>query len=68
MDKVRGDLIETYKIMNGHVSYGQSLFNVGRAGMNLLSKPRGGVTMKCTGSFNSERVFERKQQLKENNN
>ena len=54
--RVRGDLIDTNKIINGHVSYGKSLFNVGRAGMNLLSKPRCDITMKCTSSFISERV------------
>merc|ERR1712096_252868 len=35
--RCRGDLIETYKIVNGLVNYGQNLFNVSRSGYRLLS-------------------------------
>ena len=35
--RCRGDLIETYKIVNETVNYGQNLFNVSRHGSRLLS-------------------------------
>ena len=41
----RGDLIETFKIVNGIVDYGRNLFNKSRSGSKLLVKP----------SFNSHR-------------
>ena len=37
--RIRGDLIETFKITNSLVSYGQSLFNTGRSGNSLISRP-----------------------------
>ena len=33
---MRGDLIETFKVVRGVVHYGQSLFKVSRSGLNLL--------------------------------
>ena len=34
--RMRGDLIETFKVVRGFVNYGQSLFKVSRSGLNLL--------------------------------
>ena len=54
---MRGDLIETYKIMSNNVPYGNDLFNVGKAGINLISKPSSNVTTKCSRNFISEGVI-----------
>ena len=35
---IRGDLIRTFKIMNGSVKYGKDVFNVSRSGHNIVSK------------------------------
>ena len=58
--RIRGDLIETFKIVNGLVNYGGTLFNVGRSGGNLLSRPSssGSVSVKkLINSFLPERVI-----------
>lgn len=36
--RLRGDLIETFKMINGIVDYGKSLFNVGRSGSKLVKR------------------------------
>jgi ribonuclease P/MRP protein subunit RPP40 len=36
--RVRGDLIETFKIVNGLVDYGQNVFRLSRSGSNIVSK------------------------------
>ena len=36
--RIRGDLIETFKIVRGLVNYGSGIFNVSRSGLNLVSK------------------------------
>lgn len=38
--RLRGDLIETFKIVNNLVSYGRDIFCLGRSGRNILSKSR----------------------------
>ena len=39
--RMRGDLIETFKITAGKVDYGQGLFRLFRSGMNILKDSRG---------------------------
>ena len=34
--RIRGDLIETYKITMGHVPYGRHMFTMSRSGYNIL--------------------------------
>ena len=36
--RLRGDLIETFKIVNGLVDYGQYVFRLSRSGSNIISK------------------------------
>ena len=36
--RIRGDLIETFKVLNGIVEYGQNVFRTGRSGRNIISK------------------------------
>ena len=36
--RIRGDLIETFKIVSGLVDYGKSVFNLSRSGYNIVSK------------------------------
>ena len=36
--RIRGDLIETFKIVSGLVEYGSDIFNISRSGMNIVSK------------------------------
>ena len=36
--RIRGDLIETYKILSKTVEYGKNVFNVGRSGINIVAK------------------------------
>ena len=36
--RMRGALIETFKVVRGFVNYGQSLFKVSRSGLNSLSR------------------------------
>ncbi len=38
--RIRGDLIETFKVINGIVDYGKSVFNVSRSGTNIVSKAK----------------------------
>ncbi len=40
--RMRGDLIETFKITTGIVKYGKNLFRLSRSGMNILKDGRGG--------------------------
>ena len=42
--RIRGDLIETFKIVNELVDYGQNVFGLSRSGRNIVSK-----------SYNSDR-------------
>ena len=50
---MRGDLIETYKILNGHNNYGTDFFNLSSRTSNLLARPA-----KCSNlNFISERVI-----------
>ena len=51
---MRGDLIETFKVVRGFVNYGQSLFKVSRSGLNLLS--RGNKVSKSRKDFLGERL------------
>ena len=37
--RLRGDLIETFKVVNNIVEYGKSVFKISRSGYNLISKP-----------------------------
>ena len=37
--RARGDLIETFKIVNGISDYGQHLFKISRSGTNVISRP-----------------------------
>lgn len=41
--KIRGDLIEKFKILNGLVDYGQSLFTLSRSGSKLVCRPSSSV-------------------------
>ena len=52
---MRGDLIETFKIVRGFVNYGQSMFQISRSGMNLVS--RGNKVSKSRKDFLRERVI-----------
>ena len=45
--RIRGDLIETFKIVNGIVNYGQNIFKMSRSGTKIIS----------TSSFNKERTI-----------
>ena len=53
--RARGDLIETFKIINGFSDYGSDLFKISRSGVNLISKP--GDQHKIRHSFFSRRVL-----------
>ncbi len=60
--RIRGDLIETFKIVNNIVSYGRNIFKLGRSGYNILSKPVNNNNdnrdiKKIIKSFLSERVI-----------
>ena len=52
---MRGDFIETFKILRGLVNYGQNLFRVSRSGLNLVS--RGNKVSRSRQDFLSERVI-----------
>jgi len=58
--RIRGDLIETFKILSGTVEYGKDVFKVSRSGNNIVSKDsyeRGNSAVKkLRSSFISERV------------
>ena len=51
---MRGDLIETFKVVRGFVDYGQSLFKIFRSELNLLS--RGNTVSWRRKDFLGERV------------
>ena len=53
--RMRGDLIETFKILRGLVNYGQNLFRVPRSGLNFVS--RGNKVSRSIQDFLSERVI-----------
>ena len=53
--RMRRDLIEKCKIVRGFVNYGQSMFQISRNGMNLVS--RGKKVSKSRKDFLSERVI-----------
>ena len=53
--RARGDLIETFKIVNGLSDYGSNLFKFSRSGANLISKP--GDQHKLRHAFFSRRVI-----------
>ena len=36
--RIRGDLIETFKILNGIVDYGKGVFKISRSGRNIISR------------------------------
>ena len=36
--RIRGDLIETYKVITGKVEYGKDIFKLSRSGNNIISK------------------------------
>ena len=58
--RIRGDLIETFKIVNSRVDYGGNLFNIGRSGSNLISRPSKSNdpnVRKLVNSFISQRVI-----------
>ena len=58
--RIRGDLIETFKIVNNIVNYGQDIFYLGRSGYNILSRPsynKSKDVRKLVNSFLSERVI-----------
>ena len=58
--RIRGDLIETFKIVNDFVDYGRGIFNIGRSGGNLLSRPSKSSNKdvkKLVNDFISERVI-----------
>ena len=54
--RVRGDLIETFKIVNNVVDYGHDIFVLGRSGRNIVSC---GLKVSCfRKKFFSERVIQ----------
>ena len=58
--RIRGDLIEVFKIVNGLVEYGTDLFCVSRSGDKLISMPSKSsdkVVRKISSSFISERAI-----------
>ena len=38
--RMRGDLIETFKILNGFNNYGSNFFNLSERTINLVSRPK----------------------------
>ena len=54
--RIRGDLIETFKIVTGLVNYGQNMFRVSRSGCNLVSK--GIKVSRARQDFFGERVIQ----------
>ena len=36
--RIRGDLIESFKVVKGKVKYGQNIFKLSRSGHNIISK------------------------------
>ena len=53
--RIRGDLIETFKIVRNFVNYGQSMFKMSRSGLNIIS--RGTKVSLARKDFLSERVI-----------
>ena len=45
---LRGDLIETFRVVNGHVDYGHNVFNVSKFGNKIIatSLKEGGTIIK----------------------
>ena len=59
--RIRGDLIETFKIMNNIVPYCRGIFDVGQSGVNIISKTSShsdSAIRKCRNSYFSNRVHE----------
>ena len=57
--RLRGDLIETFKIVNGLVDYGENIFRLSRSGSNIVNKCHFGEdarVKRLNSSFISERV------------
>ena len=54
--RARGDLIETFKIVNGFVNYGKDLFKISRCGLNLVIPPVKGKPTQEKADFFSRRV------------
>ena len=59
--RLRGDLIETFKIVNGLVDYGENIFRLSRSGSNIVSKCHIGEdaslrVKRLNSSFISEQV------------
>ena len=52
--RLRGDLIETFKIVNKHVDYGGKMFNMSRSGCNIVSK---GMLTKDRTIYNLRKGF-----------
>ena len=58
--RIRGDLIEVFKIVNGLVEYGTDLFCVSRSGDKIISMPSKSsdkAVRKISNSFISERAI-----------
>ena len=53
--RIRGDLIEVFKIVRGIVNYGQNMFRMSRSNLNILS--RGSKISNLRKDFFSERVI-----------
>ena len=53
--RARGDLIETFKIVNGKTNYGANLFRFSRSGAKLLSRP--GDEHRAKHNFFARRVI-----------
>ena len=54
--RARGDLIETFKIVNGLTNYGEQFFTLSRRGKNLIIPPHYGSISKNKAEFFSRRV------------
>ena len=64
--RMRGDLIETFKVVNGHVNYGSNLFGHSRTGRHLVARA---CTSKLTNNkrdFFAQRVLKYWNKLPEN--
>ena len=53
--RARGDLLETFKIVNGIVDYGRDMFILSRSGQNLIHPPN--KVTKLQNEFFSQRVL-----------
>ena len=61
--RIRGDLIETFKIVNGIVEYGKNIFRLSRSNRNIIRKTNvnynaknSAIICKLRSSFLPERV------------